>query len=434
MEKLETLRPSSVIELGDGYASTSVNTTIERHHGLVTRGDFQFSSFYVSANEFVVIRRDLRNDEIEVGRHQGSFNPANVHNSISLGLDPEGFLHLAYNHHANPLFYRRSVDPLGVKEWSDPIPMTERWEDKVTYPFFVMWPRSAEDREGLGRLLFLYRHGGSGQGDICLKEYDHEDRTWIDVAERFVKGMEQTPWTSNAYWNHPAFDSQGNLLLTWVWRVGQKASARGDFIFNHNHGFAQSPDGRRWYTSRGVELSLPMTQVNSEVIWATTPGNTIANMASSAVDSRDRLHVATYGSDEPGEAPQYQHIWFDGIKWRCDAITRRETSFGLLTWDTPMSRPEIIVDGDDNVFFIYQCDLTGSRLVVQRMEPPDYAPPGKIFLLWDQDVKHAEPILDRIRWARDGVLSLLVQRNTQPELLAEKDTPPEPVRIIEWLL
>ncbi|MDP6355353.1 MAG: BNR-4 repeat-containing protein [Planctomycetota bacterium] len=432
MEKLESLKPSSVVELGDGYASTAVNTTIYRHHGLVTRGHYQFTSFYLSENEFVVLRRDLRNDEIEIGRHHGSFNPRDVHNSISLGVDPEGFLHLSYNHHGNPLSYRRSVDPLSVKEWSDPMPMTGRWEDKVTYPCFVMWPRDAEDKEGLGRLLFLYRHWGSGQGDICLKEYDHADQSWRDVAERFVKGMDQTPWTSNAYWNHPVFDSQGNLLLSWVWRVVQTASARGDFIFNHNHGFAKSPDGRRWYTSRDVELSLPMTQVNSEIIWATTPGNTIANMASSAVDSKDHLHVAIYGSESPGEAPQYQHIWFDGKKWRCDAISQRETSFGLLTWDVPMSRPEIIVDSDDNVFFIYRCDLTEQRLAAQRLEPPDYAPPGETFLLWDQEVKNAEPIVDRIRWARDGVLSLLVQRNTQPDLLAEEDKTPEPVRIIDW--
>lgn len=426
------LEPVRTIDLGEGYASTAVNTASFRHHGMVTRADYQFAAFYVSGSEFVVVRRDLRDESLETCSLEGPFNPGDVHNAISLGLDPDGYVHMAYDHHAERLKYRRSREPLAIDAWDEPLAMTGHLEEKVTYPFFIMWPKDRQDREGRGRLMFLYRHWGSGEGDMCLKEYDHESGVWSDIAERFVKGMEQVPWTSNAYWNHPAFDSEGNLILTWVWRVVQKASANADFIFNHNHGFAKSPDGRKWFSSCDVGLALPMTQVNSEIIWATTPGVTVANMTSSAIDSKDGLHVAGYWSERPGEPPQYQHLWHDGRKWRCEALTARERCFGLLTWDGPMSVPEIVIDPEDRVYFIYQCDVTDHRLVMQRLEPPDYRAPGETFLLWDEDLANGEPMLDRVRWSRDRVLSMLVQRNVQPELLAKETVAPEPVRIVEW--
>jgi len=432
MNSFPRLSPVRVLPLGDGYASTSVNTVIFRHHGLVTWGDYQFAAFYVSSTEMRVVRRSLRDETTQLGTITGSFHPADAHNCISLGLDSAGFIHIAYDHHAEPLKYRRSRNPLDVKEWTDPLPMTGRFEDRVTYPQFLMPPRSLGNTRPPMRLLFLYRHGGSGDGDICLKEYCPDSQTWVDMAERFVKGTDQKPWTANAYWNHPAFDSHGDLILSWIWCAADNASAMGDFAFYHNHGFARSPDGRRWFTSRGIELSLPMTPVNSEVILATTPGATLANMCSTAVDSRDRLHIAKYASETPGGVPQYQHIWFDGFAWRCRALTERKRPFDRPTWGPPMSRPEILLDPRDAVCVIYRCDDTGDRLVVQRLDAPDYAAPGTTFELWPDDVGHSEPIVDRLRWSRDGVLSILVQRTTQPAAVADRELPPEAVRIVDW--
>ena len=425
--------PVRVLPIGGGYASTSVNLSTFRHHALVTQAGCQFAAFYVSSAEIRIVRRRLSDDAIEVGTLSGSFNVADVHNAISLGVDSNGFVHIAYDHHCDALRYRRTRRPLDVTDWTDPLPMTGRLEDCVTYPMFLMGSGGARAARAGGRLLFLYRHGYAGNGDMCLKEYDPDAQAWTDLAERFVKGMDQHPWTSNAYWNHPAFDSRGNLLLSWVWRVVQKASANGDFIFNHNHGFARSPDGRGWFTSHGVALTLPMTQVNSEVIWPTPPGATIANMCSSAADSRDRLHIATYGAQAPDAGPQYQHIWFDGSTWRCGTLTRREGKFGLLTWDAPMSTPEILIDRDDIVYVIYRCDITGNRLVAQRLDPPDYQPAESVCRLWHEDMGDSEPVVDRVRWAREGVLSMLLQRTTQPQLMADRDAARvEPVRIADW--
>jgi len=425
MRPVDKLNPDRIVSLGEGYSGSTVNTTIFRHHGLVTRGHYQFGAYYASPGEITVFRRDLRDDGLQTSTLTGDFRTVDVHNCISLGIDSDGFVHMAYDHHGDPLNYRRTVRPMDVKDWSDRLSLTGELEERVTYPYFIMRP-------GSGDLWLLYRHGGAGNGDACLKAYDPGSRTWSDLATRFIKGMDQVPWTSNAYWNHPAFDSQGNLLLSWVWRVNQKASAKADFIFNHNHGFAMSPDGVHWFTSRGVELSLPMTQVNSEIVWPTTPGATIANQCSSAVDSQDRLHIVVHGAEVQGSAPQYQHIWFDGENWQRRVLSERTTTFGLLTWDVPMSRPEALIDREDRVLAIYRCDLTGQRLAAQRLDPPDYEPPGDTFELWPEGVRNSEPILDRVRWHHEGVLSMLVQRATQPPLIAKEDLPPEPVYVVDW--
>lgn len=67
MNSFREIAPVKIIPLGEGYASTSVNTTLCRHHGLVTHARYQFGAYYVSDTEIAVVRRDLRDDTIEAG-------------------------------------------------------------------------------------------------------------------------------------------------------------------------------------------------------------------------------------------------------------------------------------------------------------------------------------------------------------------------------
>ncbi len=427
------LPPSASIELGPGWANNTVNTVIFRHHGILTRDTYQFTSYYDDQSRMVFVRRDLDGDSLDVFRIPGKYNTRDAHNSISLGIDPDGYLHLSYDHHGSPLHYRRSLQSLSVRQWSEPLSMGGQYENRVTYPYFVMSPKDKNDRDGQGPFYFLYRHGSSGNGDVCLKVYDSKKQTWSDRAMRFLKGMDQKPWTSNAYWNHPAFDSQGRLHLTWVWRVNRGGPP--GLVNNHCVGYACTPDGgETWLTSRGLPLTLPMTPVNSEVIQAIPPGSNLINQCSSAMDSRDRLHVVFY-ADDPDGIPQYHHLWNTGKRWQLDLISQRKTDFKLSGGGAlrlPICRPEIVIDKRNRVYVIYRGDLTGDRLVAQRLDPPDYSAPGTMFLLWDDDLLRAEPVIDRFRWERDGILSMLIQKNHQPDHDRPEDHPPEPVWIADW--
>ncbi len=431
--------PIRVVETGVGYANSTVNTVVFRHHALVTRGSAQFFSYYDDQGYIAVGRRDLRDDSFEIHRIPGDYRIYDAHNCISLGIDPDGYLHISYDHHGDPLRYRRSLEPLSVSAWSDPMPMTGVLEDRVTYPYFIMSPSNSNDWEFQGGLHFLYRHGLSGNGDICLKSCDAGTRSWSDKALSFVKGTEQNPWPANAYWNHPAFDSQGRMHLSWVWRVNRGAPP-GGIINNINMGYACTPDmGTTWLTSRGLSLPLPITPVNGETIWAISPGSNLINQCSSAIDSKDRLHIVAY-ADDPDGVPQYFHIWFDGRWWQFQFITRRTEPFGLAgggafgALQIPFSRPQIVIDRKDRVYVIYRGDLTKDRMVAQRLDPPDYQAPGTVVQLWDRDLVHAEPVLDFVRWKRDGVLSMLIQKNFQPNRKDAAEIAPEPVYLVDWEL
>lgn len=441
---MTAVTPQTVLELGEGWANNTVNTVIFRHHGIVTRGDYQFTAYYNAQSQMVFVKRDLRDNRIESYIMPGTYNTRDAHNAISLGIDPEGFVHVSYDHHGSPLHYRRSHTPLRIDDWSEPLSMTGELEHQVTYPYFIQVPSDRDDPEGKSELWFLYRHGGSGNGDICLKVYNHHEKQWADRALRFVKGMEQKPWTSNAYWNHPVFDSTGRFLLTWVWRVNRGGPP--ELVSNHNIGFAQSHDrGASWQTAKGLPLSLPMTQVNSETIWAISPGSNLINQCSSAIDSLDRLHVVYYADDYDG-VPQYQHLWFNGRYWQNDLVSRRTGDFELRGGGTlrlPISRPEIVIDRRDNLYIIARGDMTGDRLAaIQLSKAPEgadrravYAPDQAVWhTLWDRDHDHAEPVIDRIRWQRDGVLSMLIQKNHQPNHDRPEDVPAEPVYIVDWVL
>ncbi len=428
---LKRLHPKKVIELGDGYAATAVNVCTFRHHAVVTSSHYQFASFYESPTRIIIVRRDLRTDELVFGAMAGTFQVQDVHNAISIGVDPLGYLHVAYDHHNHPLRYRRSLRPLDVTDWTEPLGMTGRNEGQVCYPSFIMGPGGGGAEPCF---WFMYRNGGAGNGGICLKAYDAKTRTWHDLAHEFVTGHQLQPWSCSPYWNKAPFDSRGNLVLSWIWRVVQNASAGGDFIFNNNHAYARSPDGQHWFTSQGVELSLPITPVNAEVIVPTAPGSTWANLCCSAIDSRDRLHIVTYGGDGPDGAPQYRHLWQDGDRWHCDVLSNRDKFFGLLTWDAPMCRAEIVIDRKDYVYVLQRSDITGQKLAAQRLAPPAYTPPGDLSILWDEEVNFCEPVADLIRWRQDGTLSLLVQAAEQPELLADREAEPTPVRLVDWVV
>ena len=426
---LAELSPIDQVTLVDGWSATTINTAIFRHHGVLTVGDVQYAAVYTDPQSILVARRDLKTNQLQTHILAGNYTLRDAHNVISLGVDADGYLHMVYDLHGQRLNYRRSLEPGAIDQWTDEIPMTGQRESSLTYPQFLMPTRNGQP----GPLLFLARQGGSGNGDAELKIYDTATSTWSDIGT-IARGSGQNPWTSNPYWNHPALGPDGSIHLTFTWRTH---SLPGNRINNINIDHMVSDDfGHTWHTKVGHELRIPVTQVNSETIRAISPGTNLINQTSSALDSQGRLHVAYY-ADDPDGIPQYQHLWWDGREWRNDIVSARTENFelaGVGTLNIPISRPEIIVDREDRVYFIYRADFTGQRMVIQRLDPPDYLPESAPRVLWNEPVGYAEPIIDRLRWRDQQILSMLIQFNDQPlgDYSDDLDPNPLPVRIVDW--
>lgn len=403
----------AAFDLGQAWSSNTVNTVIFRHHGILTWGGFQYTAFYVNETTLRVVQRTLSNDHISAYDLEGQYNLRDAHNSISLGIDRSGYLHISYDHHATKLRYRRSRQSHAVDGWTDELPMTGANEDRVTYPTFIL-PRAGYP------LTLLYRDGVHNKGSARLKTYDEPTASWTDRPTPILSGADQKPWTSNAYWNHPAIGSDGSLHLSFVWRTDTIGEQQ--LVNNVNIGYAWSPDnGLSWFTSRGLPCKLPMTQVNAETVWPVSPGSNLINQTSMALDSYNRPHIAFYANDTHG-VPQYQHIWFDGEAWHQQYFSARTQPFtlqGAGTLQIPISRPEILIDHQDRVYAVYRGDLTENRMAVTQLmgatpNPEAAYGPNHTTQLWPTPVDYAEPVIDRTRWAESQVLSLLLQRTQQP--------------------
>lgn len=96
------------------------------------------------------------------------------------------------------------------------------------------------------------------------------------------------------------------------------------------------------------------------------------NQCSMALDSRGYAHIAFYANDDIG-IPQYFHLWQTGSRWSARQVSNRKIPFqlkGIGTLQIPISRPEIILDQDDNVHLLCRSDLSQNRLSVYSASSP----------------------------------------------------------------
>lgn len=396
--------------LGKAWAANTINTVIFRHHGVFTHAGYQFVSFYVDSRTLRLIRRRLSDNKIDQFDLPGEYDLEDAHNSISMGVDRCGYLHICYDHHASKLRYRRSLRPMSIDDWTDELQMTGRSETQVTYPTFIL-PRADYP------LTLLYRDGTHNKGSARLKYYNEKTQTWVDKSTPIISGADQKPWTSNAYWNNPAIGSDGSLHLSFVWRTSVLGEKK--LVNNINLGYAWSPDnGHHWYTLKGQPYQLPITPAIAETIWPFPPGSNLINQCGMALDSCNRPHIVFYANDMDG-IPQYHHLRYDGKSWHCQVLSSRSKAFNLTgggTLQIPISRPEVLIDAHDNVIIVYRGDLTGDRMAATRLRAPEYeAVNSGQSILSPEPLGYAEPIVDREGWRLSKKLSLLLQYNDQPD-------------------
>ncbi|OVE80427.1 neuraminidase [bacterium I07] len=414
----EVIAGVHIVPLAKGWAKNSINAVIFRRNSVVTHKETQYVAYY-DANGFVVLaKRMLNSMKWEIRRTQYKGNIKDAHNSISIMVDGDGYLHMSWDHHNDPLRYCRSETP-GSLELTATMPMTGMNEDRVTYPEFY--------RLSNGDLIFLYRDGASGRGNLMMNHYDLKNQEWTQRQDAFINGEGQR----NAYWQM-CTDTKGAIHISWVWRE------TGDVATNHDMCYAKSTDGgKTWLKSSGEVYNLPITASNAEYAALIPQKSELANTTAMCADSKGRPYIATFWRPQDKKVPQYHLVFHDGVKWQKHQISNRTTPFSLSGHGekrVPVSRCQIFADSDgmtDKVYVLFRDTERKDHVSVAICENL-LEKKWQIKDLTDFAVGMWEPSYDTELWKRSKILHVYLQKVGQGDGGKLEEIPPQDISILEW--
>ena len=403
---------ATLSEIAPGYAATSVNTAVFRSASVTSHDGWQYASFYDPHGFVTLAKRPLGSDNwtVQTSAYRGRVKDG--HNVISIGVDRDGYLHVAFDHHGHPLHYARSIQPgsltLGPLE-----PMVGKDEKDVTYPEFYTLPD--------GKMLFVYRSGHSGGGNMVINRYDPATAIWTRLHDVLLDGEGDR----NAYWQLCVGDD-GMIHLSWVWRETWMVET------NHDLCYARSADGGiTWQRSDGSDYALPITQASAEIAWPVPQKSELINQTSMTANAAGRPMIATYWREQGDSIPQFRLVEHDGSQWKMSTVGQRSTPFSLAGGGTkmiPISRPRLVADGDE-VFYIFRDAERGSKVSVAHRS--DASSPWTVSDLTDFSVGAWEPSLDYPLWHKDKRLNIFVQQTSQGDGERATKAGPTPVYILE---
>jgi hypothetical protein len=407
-----------VTNVGKGWADNSVNVTIFRKNSLVTFRNTQYIAFYDDSANVIIGKRELNEGKWQLHRTGFKGKVSDAHNVICIMADGDGYLHMAWNQHNNNLHYCRSISP-GSLTFTQQMPMTGIHEDEVSYPEFYKLEN--------GNLIFLYRDGGSGNGNLVINSYDIKSKKWSQVNGNLIDGEGKR----SAYWQ-ACTDSLGTFHISWVWRETP------DVATNHDMCYARSKDGgRTWEKSTGEKYILPITAATAEYACHIPQKSELINQTSMFADSKGRPFIVSYWADSGTNVPQYHLIYKEGKSWQAYNTAFRKTAFSLSGTGTkhiPISRPQIISWNKNNrqkAAIIFRDEERGNKVSAAICNDL-----GKmkwnVLDLSSEDEGAWEPSYDTELWKKKHLLHLFVQKVIQVDAEGKGSIGPQMVKVIEW--
>lgn len=399
---------------------------------LLTVGDYQYVIYYDSDLHVTLARRDLTSNAIQkIVFPEIVRNPTDTHNNSVLGVSYEdGRLHLSFDHHGQPLRYRVSepgfvtAPPATISladfEPAGPlIPPGAGLEKAVTYPRFVNTPD--------GGLIFYFRDGTSGNGELYQHRYDATTGDWTREGPLFSRAGTYAPWNNetnrSGYEHDILFDADGRLHLSWTWRETPTWES------NHDINYAYSDDdGRTWFNDSGtlvgdLAAGNPIDLADDTEVVSVPTGTALMNQGVMVLDADQQPHIITY-IDADGAVGtgvlhnvHYVHYWreSDGT-WSQSFIDDTSVRFDptkSYVHREALRRGDAFFDSDGVLHFtsvidgvMYQSTSTEgggwSDWATTRVSD------GPLGLL-DHGPKY-----DRVRMQQDGVMSIAASR-VQPD-------------------
>jgi hypothetical protein len=409
-------RISTIAE--NGWANNSVNVVVFRKNSLVTFKNTQYAAYYDADQYLVVAKRNINKKKWEVLRSVYKADAGDAHKSISIMVDDRGYLHVAWGQHNNGLNYVRSITA-GSLILGAPEAMLGTKENKVSYPEFYKLAN--------GTLFFMYRDGGSGNGNLMINSYNSGTKKWQRVQDNLIDGEGKR----NAYWQ-TAIDDKGTIHLSWVWRESPDVSS------NHDLCYARSKDGGlSWENAVGQAYQLPIQHKNAEYATMIPQKSDLINQTSMFADDAGNPYIGGYWKDKGSAVPQYHLVYHDGKGWRVNTLNFRSTGFSLSGAGTkriPISRPQVVAwKSKDllNVALIFRDLERGNKVslaLCRDLQQNNWT----ITDLSQSTLGDWEPSYDTELWRTKGRLDLFLQRVEQIDGEGKANHKPSPIQVLEW--
>jgi hypothetical protein len=350
--------------------------------------------------------------ELEVTKYKGRVTDA--HNYIALALDGEDYLHVAFNHHVDPLHYVKGDAPGSIKV-GELLPMTGKNEDRVTYPQFYFLPKE-------GDLLFLYRDGGSGNGNLVFNRYITKTKEWIRVQDNLIDGE----GNRNGYWSLYV-DNNGVFHCAWIWRESP------DVATNHDLCYARSKDGAKtWEKINGEKYRIPITMETADTIWRVPQNSSMMNGFGVTTNHQGDVFIAGYWDSGSG-IPQDRLIWYENYEWHMREISQRITPFSLYgggTMTSPLGVPAIFekTEGDRQTFYYFVSDIEKGFHATLAVSDDLLKNEWSYYHVTD---RKGIASIDAELWKNSHRLQVFVQERKQADHEGSVPCPPQMVYVME---
>ena len=405
------------VRVDDGWAGNSVNTVIFRKNALCTFQNLQYTSYYNIAGYVMLGKRKIGSKKWTLVNTGFKGDITDAHRSISIITDGDGYLHLSWDHHGNKLHYSKSKMP-GTLQMEPEQAMTGIAETNVTYPEFYTLKN--------GHLLFLYRDGSSGKGNLVINRYDVMTKQWKQLHSNLVDGERKR----NAYWQ-ACVDVKGTIHISWVWRESP------DVASNHDLCYAKSEDGGiTWSNSSNQVYTLPVTAATAEYISRIPQKSELINQTSMFADKEGHPFIASYWKEPGDSVPQYHVVYNINGTWVTKNTGFRKTAFtlsGAGTKRIPISRPQIISfkNGEQqSIALLFRDEERGSKVsmaLCTDLEKNKW----QVSDLYNAYTGSWEPLYDTELWKNKQQLHLFVQHTEQADGEGKTNTAPQPVMVLE---
>lgn len=408
---------TKAVTIENGWAGNSVNTVVFRKNALCTFKNHQYAAWYNNDGFVMLGKRKISKTKwqrINTG-FKGDIKDA--HRSISIITDGDGYLHLSWNHHGNQLHYSKSTAP-GSLQMAPEQAMTGIAESNVTYPEFYSLQN--------GNLLFLYRDGSSGKGNLVINRYDVQAKQWKQLHSNLIDGERKR----NAYWQ-ACVDTKGVIHISWVWRESP------DVASNHDMCYAKSEDGGiTWVNSAHQTYTLPVTAATAEYVSRIPQKSELINQTSMFADKEGHPFIASYWKDAGDSIPQYHVVYNVNGTWVTKNAGFRKTAFtlgGTGTKRIPISRPQIVSfkkGSQQAIALLFRDEERGSKVsmaLCADIEKNEW----QVSDLYDAYVGSWEPLYDTELWKKKQRLHLFVQHTEQADGEGSTRTAPQSVMVIE---